>query len=426
LFWLSGCSSSPSFNGRSGSEAPPKGVLPVQIVRTAKGYQLMRGGKPYVIKGVAGLQQLDRVRAMGGNSIRVYTTKYADALLDEAHRNGLTVMLGLWMKPEYEHFDYFDPEAVRVQREAIRAEVLRYRYHPALLAWNVGNELDNHTNNPRVYQAVNEVVRMIHELDPYHPVTTTVTSRLDLVHALPKHCPDLDFLSVNVFGELGVISNKLISKNWRGPYLIGEFGARGWWEAPATRWKAPLDQSSSVKAEHIRRGFRKTIVGDSSRCLGSYVLYWGQRFEQTNMWFSLFTRQGEKTGVVDVINHLWTGKYPKNRAPILEQLRVNGKQDRDNTYLRPGTSYLAAVQATDPEGDPLRAEWELVPEIDEFKVLPQDRTPPEPIPGLLTPKQGLEATLRTPDQPGPYRLLVSVYDGQGSLATHSFPFYVRP
>ena len=155
---------------------PPPGVTPVQVVRTATGYQLLRGGAPYQIKGVAGLQQLDRVRALGGNSVRIYTTTYADAIMDKAHEQGLTVMLGLWMKPEYEDFDYFDRKAVAEQREEIRQQVLKYRNHPALLMWNVGNELDNHTNNPRAFQILNEVTRMIHELDPYHPVTTSLTS----------------------------------------------------------------------------------------------------------------------------------------------------------------------------------------------------------------------------------------------------------
>ncbi len=43
----------------------PAGVLPVQIKKTAAGYELLRGGKPYFIKGVAGLQQLDRVKELG-------------------------------------------------------------------------------------------------------------------------------------------------------------------------------------------------------------------------------------------------------------------------------------------------------------------------------------------------------------------------
>jgi hypothetical protein len=29
-------------------------------------------------------------------------------------------------------------------------------------------------------------------------------------------------------------------------------------------------------------------------CLGSYVLYWGNRFEQRDMWLSMFAPAGQK------------------------------------------------------------------------------------------------------------------------------------
>ena len=37
--------------------------------------------------------------------------------------------------------DYDDPEAVAAQLATMREEVLKYRDHPAVLAWLIGNEL---------------------------------------------------------------------------------------------------------------------------------------------------------------------------------------------------------------------------------------------------------------------------------------------
>jgi hypothetical protein len=403
---------------------PPVGVVPVQITRTKTGYQILRGGKPYYIKGVSGQQQLDRVKMLGGNSIRLYTTNYADAVLDKAQEQGLTVMLGLWMKPEYEKFDYFDQDAVAQQKEQIRQDVLRYKNHPALLMWNVGNELDMHSTNPRSFQVLNDYIKMIHELDPYHPVTTALSGHFNMVAATRRFCPDLDILTLNVFDQLDKLSERLLEKGWDGPYIVGEFGARGWWEAPMTAWQAPLDQSSTMKAEYISSRFKSTMVKDRDRCLGSYVLYWGQRFEQTPMWFSLFTAKGEKTPVVDLMHTLWTGKEVSNKAPYLTQLKLNGQDASENTFLEPGMIYPAIVDVTDPEGDSLRVHWEVTPDINEMGALPQYRTAPEPVANAIEQVQGLQARVRAPAKRGPYRLMVSVYDGQGSVATHSYPFYV--
>lgn len=429
LFWLS-CFTLllPNCQSRSTHSelltTAPAGVIPVQIVATKTGYQVLRAGKPYYIKGVSGQQQLDRVKELGGNSVRLYTTNYADAVLDEAQKEGLTVMLGLWMKPEYEHFDYFDREAVASQTEEIRQQVLKFRHHPALLMWNVGNELDMRSKNPRSFQVLNDVVRMIHELDPYHPVTTTMSGHLEMVWAASRFCPDLDVLTINVFNQLENIGDRLVADGWKGPYIIGEFGSTGWWEAPKTAWEAPIEQSSTVKAAHISSGFKKNILGDPDRCLGSYVLYWGQRFEQTPMWFSLFTAAGEKTAIVDTMQHLWSGKLPTNAAPKLTKLQLNGQEASDNTFLQPGKAYLAVVEATDAEGDPLRVHWEVVADVNEMDALPQYRTAPEPISAAIKEMQGLQAQVLAPSTPGPYRLLVTVYDGRGSVATSSYPFYV--
>lgn len=404
----------------------PAGVVPTQIMHTSKGYQLVRGGQPYYIKGVAGLQQLDRVRTLGGNSVRLYTTNYADLLLNQAQDQGLTVMLGLWMEPQTSGFDYYDRQAVAQQRETIRQQVLRFRRHPALLMWNVGNELDFNTLNSRSFQVLGEIVRMIHELDPYHPVTTSVTDDLHMMPALKHFCANLDVLSVNSFAPVNSLATRLKAAGWEGPYIVSEFGATGWWEVPKTKWAAPCEQTSSAKAETILIRFQQNARSGAGHFLGSYVLYWGQRFEQTPMWFSLFTRDGEKTAVVDAMHYLWTGQPIADKAPVIGKVQLAGKGPEANTYLRPGVAYPARVRAYDPEADSLRAEWQVTRDVNERIISPQRRTAPELIIGAVSQTHGLEALVQAPQQPGPYRLLVTVHDQHGSVATHSFPFYVRP
>ncbi|MFC7666906.1 glycoside hydrolase family 2 TIM barrel-domain containing protein [Hymenobacter humi] len=247
-------------------------IIPVKVQKTPHGFQLLRGGKPYYLRGGGGLQEYDQLREAGGNTVRLWSADYAEPLLDEAHRQGLTVMLGLWLEPEDEHFSYYDPAMVAAQLRRVREQVLRYRHHPALLMWNVGNELEITARGPRFFTAINAIARMIHELDPYHPVTISMAIGFtEHARLLQSVAPAVDILSINVYGQLNKLPSLLKKSGWRGPYIVTEFGARGFWESDSTSWKAPMEQTSAEKAQFMSTLYRAIIEPDSTRCLGSYA-----------------------------------------------------------------------------------------------------------------------------------------------------------
>ncbi|MEZ6106120.1 MAG: hypothetical protein R3B96_08420 [Pirellulaceae bacterium] len=78
--------------------ASPWGVasLHAQVRLDVRGDRvvLTRGGEPYEVHGVGGQTDLAALAGLGGNSIRTWSTDGIDALLDEAHANGLTVCVG--------------------------------------------------------------------------------------------------------------------------------------------------------------------------------------------------------------------------------------------------------------------------------------------------------------------------------------------
>lgn len=411
------------------SSPPPAGVVPVYLRQTSRGYHLERGGKPFFVKGGAGLQRYEQLKAAGANSVRLWSTDYADDRLNEAQRQGLTVMLGLWLVHESRQFDYYDKNQVERQHELLRRQVLRYRNHPALLAWNVGNEVNYESANPQLYRALNEVARMVHELDPYHPVTTTVTSTLENLDRVRRLCPDIDFISVNSFGNLAGLQSRLLAKGWTGPHIVTEFGARGYWESPKTSWHAAKEQTSTEKATFTRQRYQQAIVGNSTTCLGSYVFFWGSKFEYTHSWFSLFAPDGEKTATVDVMRELWSGTKPQNQAPGITRVYMAGSAPETDLQLTPGGSYTVHVEATDPENDSLRFVWQVAPDLvlvdnpEKSDLSARLATPPVPLSNSLQ-SAGAQASLRAPLQRGPYRIAVSVFDGKGSVATATLPFYV--
>ncbi|WP_375435521.1 glycoside hydrolase family 2 TIM barrel-domain containing protein [uncultured Hymenobacter sp.] len=406
-------------NGASVSE-----VVPVRVVRKGTGYELQRGGEPYFIQGAGGLEQFALLKAAGGNSVRLWTTDYAQPLLDSAQAHGLTVLLGLWLVPERDGFDYYDRKAVKKQLQALRQQVLRYRNHPALLAWDVGNEVEQGSGNPEVFDAIDDAARMIHEVDPNHPVLSTFIDPT-VLKWMGNRGHELDFIAFNSYGRLEELGSYLQKINWQQPYIITEFGAQGYWESLQTSWGAALEPRSAQKAVAVANYYRTGIEKQRGQCLGSYVFYWGNRQEATPTWFSLFTPTGERTELVDQMQYLWRGAWPANRAPQVSDIRFDQRLASESLHLRPGQIYPAYVTAQDQEHDSLRIAWEVRPESrwrEDRKIL---QVRDEPLPGAVLNPNQFRTLVRTPTTPGAYRLYVTVTDGQGGASTANFPFYVQ-
>jgi len=418
---ISGCSPRPA-----AVHAPIK----VEIVQTESGYQLLRGGEPYTIKGAGmPIDDIQSFAAHGGNSIRNWTTadthQNVQDLLDTAHAHGVTVALCLPMKAERHGFDYNDTDAIAGQLAAFREEVLRYRDHPALLAWIIGNELNHSYTNPAVYDAVNDVAKMIHALDPYHPTTSTVSEiEEDLVREISRRAPELDFVSFQLYGKLFVLRETLEEIGYKKPFMVTEWGAIGYWEMETTEWGTPTEMTSSEKADVFLRGQQDVLASLEGQLIGSYVFLWGQKQERTPTWFGMFMEAGEETEAVDVMHYVWKGTWPDNRAPRVESLSLNGKSARQSVALTAGETYVANFEVLDHENDPLRYRWEVKPESDASKVGGDFEEPVPNIEGLLSNPTAVTTNVTAPE-PGKYRLFAYAYDDHGHAAHANIPFMVN-
>ena len=400
----------------------------VKIIKKDNDYQLLRNGEPYFIKGAGGYTNYDLILKHGGNSIRVWDTNDAGRILDKAHELGLTVCLGIWIIREKEGFNYDDKKAVQKQYEQIKREVLKYKDHPALLMWNIGNEVNAGATNVRVWDAVNDIAKMIHELDPNHPTTTTLMDvQFRAIRHIVNRSPYIDILSINSYGGIASLPDNIRKSDWEGPYIISEFGAKGYWEAEETKWKEPIEQTSTEKAYFIREKYQLFIENETSRCLGSYIFYWGQKQEKTHTWFSLFSEKGEKTEMVDMMQYLWKGTWPENRAPlVVRDIHLNGKKANHHAILQAEEPGIAEVIALDPEEDSLSYYWEVLPEIEVSDGAVDRIKRPKPVEGVLPQfSNSPSVTLRAPEKEGAYRLFVTISDGNNNIATANIPFYVE-
>jgi hypothetical protein len=314
---------------------------------------------------------------------------------------------------------------VAKQFELLKSQVLRYRNHPALLLWVVGNEL-NMEKNPKVWDAVNQLSRMIHEVDPNHPTTTTLAGfKQETANLVKTRAPDLDFISFQMYYDIINLPKYLREAAWDKPYIVTEWGATGHWECGKTAWGAPIENDSTTKAELYEKRFRAVIEPDQKLCLGSYVFLWGNKQERTPTWYGMFLNSGEETEPVDIMHRVWTGTWPTNRSPRLEGVWLDGKTAPQNIRLHSGQAYVAKVAASDPEQDSLTYRWEVMEESAEAKIGGDAESKPALVPDLIATPRKSEISLQAPNKPGAYRLFAYVFDGHGHAAHANIPFYVE-
>jgi len=385
--------------------------------------------QPFYIKG-AGLEygSQEKLAAHGANSFRTWTTDNGRAtgqqVLDRALTNGLMVAMGLDVDHERRGFDYSDTNMVAKQFALLKSQVLEYRNHPALLVWVVGNEL-NFEKNPKVWDAVNDLSKMIHELDPNHPTTTTLAGfKEETANLVKTRAPDLDFISFQMYSDIINLPKYLREAAWDKPYIVTEWGATGHWECGKTEWGAPIENDSTTKADLYEKRFHAVIESDQKLCLGSYVFLWGNKQERTPTWYGMFLSSGEETAPVDVMHHIWTGAWPANRCPRLEGAWLDGKTALQNVRLVAGQTYAAKVSANGLNQDALTYRWEVMHESAETKIGGDAESKPAPLPGLIADPAASEISLKAPDRAGAYRLFTYVFDGHGHAAHANIPFYV--
>ena len=398
-------------------------AIPVKLEKTGQGWELLRGGEAYFIKGAGGRSSLSQLAAAGANSIRTWDADGIDALLEEAHSLGLTVTVGIWLGHERHGFDYADETQVSEQLERARQIVLRYKDHPAVLLWGIGNEMEGFEagDNPAIWTAVNDVAAMVKELDPHHP-TITVTAeiggaRIENVHT---RCPDVDIHGINSYGGAPSLAERFRDAGASKPYVITEFGPVGPWEMPKTEWGAPYEQTSTEKAAFYRRSYESSVSGAKGLSLGSYAFLWGQKMEGTATWFGMFLDDESRLGVIDAMTELWSGSRPDDLAPTVEPLVLEGEP-----LLNPGAEIKARAVVVDPEDSLIGFRWVLRPESDDYATGGDFRPLLPDIEGVVLKSDLKGAMLRMPDEPGPYRLFLYAYDAAGNAATANIPLLVK-
>ncbi|MDB5328150.1 MAG: hypothetical protein JWM57_3719, partial [Phycisphaerales bacterium] len=388
-------------------------------------WELLRNGQPYFIKGVGGSASMELLKQLGGNSVRTWGADDLGRQLDEAQRLGLTVAVGIWLPHEDKRFNYDNADQVAQQVEKARTAILKYKDHPAVLMWGIGNEMEGPAGNKAViWAAVNNIAVMAKQLDPNHPTMTVIAEiGADGVKAKNIHqlCPAIDIIGINSYGGAPSIPTRYQAAGGTKPYVLTEFGPIGFWEGGHTSYKAPIEPNSSEKVKMYDAAYTKAIDGNKGTCLGGYAFLWGNKQETTTTWFGMLLPDGSLTPAVSVISSHWTGQSPAVQPPQITNIKLAEGDQR-----QPGDTVHASVTATSSQSAPLTFEWQLHAETEVHGEGGSYEPPTKQFNDVTAGLTGNEATLTLPQKPGVYRLYVFARDASHYVATANVPILVGP
>ncbi len=408
LFFLAGCSES----GRGNV---------VKVVHGGTGYTLTVNGAPFYVQGAGvglasgkkGEDYLALAKELGVNAVRTWGTDQGTKdYLDRAHRLGLYVDAGIWInfadaKQGVSYLAGGEEYRLNKERETLDY-VRRFKNHPAVLAWNIGNECIFFTKDPAEREALclflEELVKKVKKLDPNHPVMYTSVNSLDLPY-LKKYVPSIDIVGMNVYG--GVIGSQ---SGWQAldfgkPYMITEFGPLGPWDLPKDKNGKMLEQDDVSKAQQYKNHW-SLIRERAGKNLGGFVFHVGETTQESlTMWNvndhlykkEAFVAMQKQFGAAAVLDH----------APKISAFNA---PDR----VPAGTPFDVELLALDPEGSALQYEFQASTSVQD--VLQYYVNVPLP---LEVSGEGPKATLQAPAKPGLYRLYGFARDANGRSASAS-------
>ena len=403
-------------------------------VRIQKGvdgrYNLFVDGRPFYIKGVGGSFRLDVATASGANACRTWggDIRNVKQTIAEARANNMYLMQGIALPKDPDM--YKDGAFKERLREQCRELAETFKDDSTLIIWGIGNEIDLGGKSTReAWEFVNELSQIIKGIDTRHLTSTVVTCSQKSLNMVAKYAPSLDIVGINCYGGIGSLRRMVETSDYKGAYIVTEWGPTGWWECSKTSWGAPIEQTGEEKRICYEQRYR--VIESDPSCLGSFVFYWGQREERTPTWFSMFTEQGEeglplngeKTATVEAMERVWTGKEPEHTAPVIISLIANGMGARQNPIFPSGTRIHFKADVKDFRKKRISFVWEVLREATKTGTGGAYEPRPERV-GSVSETRKPQLRLKM-NEPGAYRVYLYALDGTDYASVTNIPILIR-
>lgn len=298
------------------------------------------------------------LKAMGANTIRLYHHAGNKELLQKMFdRYGLRVAMGDYVGAYTlgsdaaweEGTDYSDEGQRSRMRNSVESMVEDYKDEDYVLLWVLGNENNyghrtNAGKDPETYyRFINSLARMIHELDPDHPVALC-NGDLGHLELIARLCPDVDALAINAYrGGYGMGESfwRSLERIWKKPVFISEFGC------PAFSTLHTIEEAEEKQADYLLANWTDIENHAAGRKTGNAV--GGFIFEWMDEWWK--AGAGFEPTLQDT--------KPQSRGPFLDGFMYE--------------EWLGIVSQGNGEGSPFLRQ--LRPAYTKFKQGPW-KTPP--------------------------------------------------
>jgi hypothetical protein len=223
-----------------------------------QGRQLLVGGEPFAVKGVAYaplsigenwagawrdrpdryLIDLPLIAASGANTVRLYAPLMSKGLLDAAWAEGLYVV------PTYgvDAVQLGCPAGKDFMRDRFVEMVQEWKDHPAILFWLVGNETNANLAGADLcldwYPQLDSMAQAAHAAEgpSFHPVATANADTVGLTDICQAGCsddtslPNVDLWAVQAYRgcSFGTLFTDYQKPDCGRPLVVTEFGVDAW------------------------------------------------------------------------------------------------------------------------------------------------------------------------------------------------------
>jgi hypothetical protein len=392
-------------------------------------FSLTVDGKPFVLKGVccpinkkSRIDYFQLCRELGANTVRNWgIDQGSEEYLDAAARCGLKVDQGIWLPhcnpgkgPKV--FSYLkDKDQLAEKEKKFLAYIDKHKKHPAILMWNLGNEvlfnIKDEDERAAFCQYLESLAKKVKSLDPDHPTLYTCFSS-KMFHYLKDSVPSLDIIGVNTYSDVDGIQQEWKKLNIGKPYLVTEFGCLGPWDRKKDAFGEPSEEADHEKAFKYN-DLLEQMEKHAGSCLGGFAFRIGEPKRRNANWWAL-TLGNLKKEAFRVVQKHYRGKDPLSWPPVLISAEA------DKSTVRRGEKISLDIRARDRENNVMTYGIRL------WKIKKGD--PEAYVPEITSAEKTFKSpkiTFQAPQEAGLYTLFVFAFDGKDNVATQSMTIKVK-
>ena len=423
----------PTDPGTRCADGPADGK--VRVTGAKPSWCLLVDGEPWTVKGMTwgpAADQLDayapQLRDLGVNTLRTWGTDASSkAFFDSAASHGIRVVAGFWLGPGGGPGSGGCPNYVTdtAYKDAVMGDIktwtTAYRDNPGVLMWDVGNEsllglggcyggAELEAQRDAYATFVNDAAKVIHSIDPNHPVTTT-DAWTGAWPYLKANAPDLDLYGLNSYGALCDAKQTWVDGGYDKPYLVTEAGPAGEWEAPDDVNGIPDQGDDADNAAGYTRAW-ECVQDHAGVALGATMFHFGDEGDFGGIWFNVLPGNNRRLSYYAIARAYGgpAGAAGTNTPPVFASMTVP-------TSVVAGSTLTVDAPVSDPQGDAIT-----------YDVLLNSKhiNGAGGLARTAFTRSGSSFSLTAPDVVGVWKVYVFAEDGHGNVGVQTRSVRVVP